>query len=152
MTRLSRQVWINKNNIAFAKERLHGIVFYLYREGTLSWNVCFKHRFSMNDMRRICAVDHLVGLVPPQQRHFSQLTDGGAMGAFCQFELPLREGRTAGSQKICIHPEIAGQCLPDSRVLWDFVGKNIHDRPDRDPRCRGQLLFSQPLTELSMDK
>jgi hypothetical protein len=64
MIRLSGKIRIDENDLAFAEERLHGIVSHLHGEGALPWNVCFKQRFSMDETRRFFARDHLINLIP----------------------------------------------------------------------------------------
>src|SRR5437879_12738546 len=49
-------------------------------------------------------------------------------------------------------PKIPRKCFPDCRVLRELVDQNVGNRPHRHPNGRGQLLFRQPLPELSMNK
>ena len=86
LIRLTEKIRINKNDLACAEEGLHGIVFHLYGEGALPWNVCFKQRFSVNETRRLFGCDHLVNLIPSQERHFPQRAEGGGMGVSWEFE------------------------------------------------------------------
>jgi len=51
-----------------------------------------------------------------------------------------------------MNAKIPRKCFSDSRVLRELVDQNVGNRPHGDPNCRGQLLFSQPLTEFSIDK
>jgi hypothetical protein len=60
--------------------------------------------------------------------------------------------RATGSQEIRMNAKIPGKLFPDCRILWELVEQNVRNRPHGDPNCRGQFLFSQPLTELSMNK
>ena len=74
------------------------------------------------------------------------------MGVVWEFEQSLSVRRATGSQKVSMNAKIPGKLLPDFRILWKLVGQNVGDRAHRDTDCRGQLLFIQALTELSMDK
>jgi hypothetical protein len=48
----------------------------LHGEGTLPWNVCFEHRFSLDDTRRLFGHDHLIDLIPPQEWYLPHLAEG----------------------------------------------------------------------------
>jgi len=48
--------------------------------------------------------------------------------------------------------KILRELVPDCRILWELADQRVGNRPHGDPNFRGQLLFSEPLTELSLNK
>jgi hypothetical protein len=89
MTGLTGKIRIDENDLALAEERLHGIVSHLHGEGKLPWNVCFEQRYSMDEPRRLVALDHLVNLIPSKKWHLPHRADRGGLGALCEFEQSL---------------------------------------------------------------
>lgn len=74
------------------------------------------------------------------------------MGTLCEFEQFLCVWRATGSQEISMNPKISRKCFLDRRFWREFVDQNVGNRPHGDSNCRGQLIFSQPLTEFSMNE
>jgi hypothetical protein len=60
--------------------------------------------------------------------------------------------RATESQEISMNAKIPRKVFPDCRVLRELVDQNVGNRPHGDPNFGSQLLFSQPLTELSLNK
>jgi hypothetical protein len=87
LTRLTRKIRVDENDLALAEERLHGIVFHLHGKRACPWNVCFEHRFSLDDTRRLFGHDHLIDLIPPQERYLPHLAEGRGSGALFEIEL-----------------------------------------------------------------
>jgi hypothetical protein len=48
--------------------------------------------------------------------------------------------------------KIPHKVFPACLVVRELVGQNVGNGRHRDPNGRGQLLFSQPLTQLSLNK
>src|SRR6185503_7400703 len=121
MIRLSGKIRIDKHDLAFAEERLHGIVSYLQCESALPWYVSFKQRFSMDEARRLLARNHLIDLIPSQKWHLPHWAEWRGMGAFCEVEQPFRVRRTAESQRVSMNAKMPGECFPDRRVLREVI-------------------------------
>ena len=85
----TRKIRVDENDLALTEERLHRIVFHLHGKGTYPWNVCFKHRFSLDNTRRHFGYDHLIDLIPFQEWHFSHLAEGRRIGALFEVEQSL---------------------------------------------------------------
>src|ERR1041385_5063342 len=80
MIRFTGKIGIDENDLPFIEEGLHGIVSYLDSECTFPWNVGFEQRVSVNETRRLFAHEHLVNLIPSQERYLAQPIGKGRVG------------------------------------------------------------------------
>ena len=89
LTRLTLKVRVDENDFALAEKRLHRVVSHLHGKRTYPWDVCFEHRFSLDDTRRLFWHDHLIDLIPPQERHLPHLAEGRGSSPLCEVEQSL---------------------------------------------------------------
>lgn len=89
LTRLTLKIRVDENDLALAEKRLHGVVSHLHGKRTYPRDVCFEHRFSLDDTRPLFWHDHLIDLIPSQEWHLPHLAEGRGSSALCEVEQSL---------------------------------------------------------------
>lgn len=98
MIRLNGKIGIDENGLAFAEEGPHGVVSCLHGKGTLPWNVCFKHRVSMDETRKLFPDCRILWQLVDQDvgNRAHRNSDCGSQFLFIQLFTELSMGKRRG--------------------------------------------------------